>query len=138
MPQQAYFQDFPIQIRELEVERLYEKLRNTRIPNGEIVGDAQDHFGVPAVWITSLYNYWLNDFSWPRAQQRINQWRHYKALVFGHEIHFVHHRSTDLDAKPLLMLHGWPGSFYEVSDSSPTLCKASVFRSNKDKTLTFV
>jgi pimeloyl-ACP methyl ester carboxylesterase len=64
-----------------------------------------------------LHKRWLEDFDWPIVQTHLNRHPHFLSDVEhdGHElrIHFTHTRSTRPDAIPIILIHGWPGSFYE-------------------------
>lgn len=66
-------------------------------------------------WIEKLYNYWLNDFSWQNAQDKISAWKHYTTEIEGLKVHFIHEKARVRvgEAIPLLLVHGWPGTFYE-------------------------
>lgn len=66
-------------------------------------------------WIRSHYNAWLNGFSWEKAQAKIRNWRHFTTTLEDLSIHFIHQKSNHQNAIPLLLLHGWPGTFYEFS-----------------------
>lgn len=101
-----------------EVDRLKRKLSDTRLPPKPIVPEAEDGdaYGPPAAWAKKLYNSWLNDFDWSEHQKRINSAPHF---MYHHpegiKIHFLHSKSQRDDAIPLIMCHGWPGSFYEFN-----------------------
>ena len=66
-------------------------------------------------WIKKLYDYWLNTFSWSSAQDKISAWHHYTTSIENLTIHFVHEKARVRgdEAIPLLLVHGWPGTFYE-------------------------
>ncbi|KAF2083691.1 alpha/beta-hydrolase [Saccharata proteae CBS 121410] len=101
-----------------EVERMYRKLRDTRLPTSPIVPDAGEDYGAPLDWAHRLYNLWANEYDWNVAAKEISSWHHYKTTLENLDIHFLHERadvSKDTKAIPLLLVHGWPGSFYEFS-----------------------
>lgn len=130
---------FTIQISESEVARLKRKLVDTRLPEHEIVAGAGDAYGTkhvyvkkaiiilsvlirnclgpPAEWFQRLYNKWVNDFDWFVVQKHLNRHQHAIATIPDNEydlkIHFTHTRSMRTDAIPIILIHGWPGSFYE-------------------------
>jgi len=99
-----------------EVDRLKRKLRDTRLPPREIVPGAGDNYGPTYAWGKNLYETWINDFGWFEHQERMNTAPHF---IYHHpenvKVHFVHARSKRDDAIPLIMVHGWPGSFYEFN-----------------------
>lgn len=99
-----------------EVDRLYTKLRDARIPQSDVVPGAGGDYGVPTEWANTNYKYWCDTFSWSKAEAKLSQWPHFTTVLEDLSIHFVHQRSTKADAVPLLMVHGWPGSFYEFCE----------------------
>lgn len=107
---------FTPSIPEAEVDRLYAKVRATRKPEDEVVPGAGNDYGVPQDWIETNYYYWRDVFKWHEAEKKLSQWPHFKTIMEELSIHFVHQRSSKPDAIPLLMIHGWPGSFYEFSE----------------------
>ncbi|KAI0022439.1 Alpha/Beta hydrolase protein [Xylariomycetidae sp. FL0641] len=111
----AEVKDFDPTISQSEVDRLWRKLKDTRIPEHPVVPDAGDDYGPPLEWIQKLYSYWTNDFDWSAAQHRISSWKHHTTDIAGLTIHFVHQPSPRADAIPLLLVHGWPGTWYEFS-----------------------
>lgn len=106
---------FKVDIPQSEVDRLKRKLQDTRLPPKEIVPNAGSKYGPTYEWCKNLYNAWVNDFDWYEHQKIINSAPHYTTHVEEVKIHFVHARSKREDAIPLIMVHGWPGSFYEFS-----------------------
>ena len=112
---------FSVDIPQAEVERLHKKLKDIRPPVKDVVPQAGKDYGFSTEWATDLYNYWMNDFSWPEAQDHINSFPQYTTLIEDLKIHFIHRRSTDPNAVPILLIHGWPGSFYEFSELIPLL-----------------
>ncbi|KAL2799661.1 Alpha/Beta hydrolase protein [Aspergillus keveii] len=103
MTTSADIREFKIDIPNEEVERLKRKLNDTRLPGREIVPDAG-----------TLYE-WRRSFDWYRVQGQLNEYPHYLCPIEDLDIHFLHARAGDPDAIPLLLVHGWPGSFYEFS-----------------------
>jgi hypothetical protein len=74
-------------------------------------------------WISKLKNYWQEKYSWNEAQERISEWHHYTTEIEGMKVHFIHEkaRTRQKEAIPLLLVHGWPGTFYECVITPPTL-----------------
>lgn len=66
-------------------------------------------------WTNKLYNYWLNDFSWADAQKQITEWHHFTTEIENLRVHFIHEKARVRPEKaiPLLLIHGWPGTFFE-------------------------
>ncbi|KAK3058293.1 hypothetical protein LTR09_001371 [Extremus antarcticus] len=112
----ADIKPFTVDIPKEEVERLKRKLKDTRLPPKPIVPDAGSRYGPTYEWGKRLYEAWKDDFDWYEHQKQINTAPHF---IYEHatdlKIHFVHARSEREDAIPLIMCHGWPGSFYEFN-----------------------
>ncbi|KAI1626823.1 Alpha/Beta hydrolase protein [Exophiala viscosa] len=106
---------FKVDIPEDEVERYYRKVKDTRVPTKDIVPGAGSDYGFTTEWATDLYHFWTDKYDWQDEQKHMNQWPHYTTELEGNNIHFIHQRSEAASAYPLLMVHGWPGSFYEFS-----------------------
>lgn len=107
---------FKVDIPDEEVKRLHRKLKDTRLPPKEIVPNAGDRYGPSYTWARNLYEAWINDFDWYEHQAQMNTAPHF---IYTHgegiNIHFLHAKSKRENAIPLLMVHGWPGSFYEFN-----------------------
>lgn len=106
---------FKIDIPQPEVERVLRRLKDTRIPTSDIVPGAGSDYGITTKWVTEMYNYWLNEYDWYKQQSFMNQWPHFLTEINNQDVHFLHVRSHTPNAIPILLIHGWPGSFYEFS-----------------------
>ena len=74
-------------------------------------------YGMSTPVLQDLCKYWLNDYDWRAQEDVLNEFPHFKADVGGMEIHFVHVVGEAEGKRPLLLTHGWPGSFYEFWDA---------------------
>ena len=112
-------QPFEIHVPEETLNDLRDRLERTRWPD-EIRGSDWD-YGTNLAYMKELVEYWLNDFDW-RAQERlINSFKHYRTQVDGLGIHFIHEKGKGPNPIPLVMTHGWPGSFFEMHKIVPLL-----------------
>jgi pimeloyl-ACP methyl ester carboxylesterase len=68
-----------------------------------------------------LSNYWLNNFDWRKVEAEINSFPNFIANIDGHEIHFIHVKGKGKKTIPLIITHGWPGSFIEMMKLIPLL-----------------
>ena len=103
---------FQVDIADAALEELRGRLRQTRWPEPQTVDDWSQ--GTPLSYARDLCRYWLEDYDWPAAQQRLNQFPQFMTTIDGLDIHFIHVRSQHPNAMPLLITHGWPGSVLEL------------------------
>jgi pimeloyl-ACP methyl ester carboxylesterase len=102
---------FTIEIPEADLEDLRARLAATRWPEKEGVEDASQ--GVQLATIQAIARYWLTEYDWRRCEARLNAVPQFITEIDAVDIHFVHVRSKHEDALPLIVCHGWPGSFIE-------------------------
>lgn len=93
---------------------LTERLHRTRFP-APLPGDSWDH-GVPVAYLRELVHYWLRDYDWRTPEAELNEYPQFTTEIDGQNIHFLYVRSSEPDALPLVLTHGWPGSFVEFLD----------------------
>lgn len=105
---------FKLAVSDETLADLQLRLANTRWPERETVGDWSQ--GVPLERIKALCDYWARDYDWRRCEARLNALGHYRTCIDGLRIHFLHIRSPNPDAAPLVLTHGWPGSVVEFLD----------------------
>ena len=104
-------QPFSLSIPQSDLDDLQARLRRTRWPDAETVSDTSQ--GPPLVKIQALCHRWRNGYDWRRCEALLNGFGQYRTKIDGLGIHFLHVRSPEADALPLLMTHGWPGSVLE-------------------------
>jgi len=104
----------PIEIPQRDLDDLRSRLERTRWGH-ELVGAGSD-YGVPIDYIRRLVDYWLDGYDWRKWETCLNQWTPSETVIDGQRIHFLHVRSDEPEAIPLIMTHGWPGSIVEFLD----------------------
>ncbi|KAK4507477.1 hypothetical protein PRZ48_001212 [Zasmidium cellare] len=115
---------YRINVPEEKLVTLKIKLGQAEFPD-ELDGASWDH-GVPLKEIQRLTNYWRTTFDWRAQEAKLNELPNYHAPIkvqgFGTlDIHYLHQPSENPDAIPLLFVHGWPGSYIEVTKILPLL-----------------
>ncbi len=110
---------FRVEVPSETIKNLHDRLRATRWPGG-----VNDSGGVPLSEMRDIVRYWLEDFDWPARERDINQLPHFRAELDGLRLHYIHMKSARPDARPLLLLHGWPGSFVEMLAIAPMLTES--------------
>ena len=105
---------FRIDIPQAQLDDLQRRLAHTRWPDElPAVGWSR---GVPLTYLKELAEYWRNSYDWRAAETRLNWFPQFTTLIDGANVHFLHVRSPEPDALPLLLTHGWPGSVAEFLD----------------------
>ncbi|MBS0220879.1 MAG: epoxide hydrolase [Proteobacteria bacterium] len=102
---------FRIAVGDDVLDDLKSRLRNTRWPEAELVGDWSQ--GVPLQWIQEVCRYWGDGYDWRRREAALNRFPQFTIEIDGLDIHFLHVRSRHPEAMPLIITHGWPGSVVE-------------------------
>ena len=104
-------EEFQVSIPQADLDDLGARLARTRWP-ASLPGPEWAR-GVPAGYLRDLAGYWRDGFDWPAQEARLNSYPQYTTQIDGQRIHFLHVRSPEPQATPLLLLHGWPGSVVE-------------------------
>jgi len=110
---------FRIHIPDQDLADLGDRLRRTRWPDH--VEAAGWDYGTDPGYLRELAGYWATTFDWRRAERRLNSHPQFRADVDGLRLHFVHRRGRGPAPLPVLVLHGWPGSFVQLLDIAPLL-----------------
>ena len=108
---------------------MHRKLELTRLPSNLATERWAENNGVTIQKVKDVVNFWRKSYSWKEEEARLNKLPQYTCNIhvegFGElEMHFVHQISSAPNAVPLLFVHGWPGSFAEVTKLLPILDKA--------------
>ncbi|HEY1294455.1 MAG TPA: epoxide hydrolase [Chloroflexota bacterium] len=107
-------QPFQIHILDRDIDDLRERLARTRWPD-EIPNQSWSR-GVPLAYARELAEYWRNGYDWRTHETRLNAIPQFTTTIEGQTIHFLHVRSPEPGALPLVLGHGWPGSVAEFLD----------------------
>ncbi len=112
-------QPFKVEIPDSVLADLKARLDRTRWPD-ELPGTDWD-YGSNLDYIKELVEYWRTKFDWRAQENLINSFSHFKTDVDGLGIHFIHEKGKGPNPMPLVVTHGWPGSFYEMHKTIPLL-----------------
>ena len=107
----ALISPFRIQIPQADLDALNDRLDNTRWPD-ELPGVGWT-YGVPVSYLKGLAEYWRNSYDWRTFEAKLNDFPQFTTEIDGQNIHFLHVRSPEPNALPLILTHGWPGSIVE-------------------------
>jgi microsomal epoxide hydrolase len=105
---------FRVDVDDATLDDLRARLRNTRFPAQ--LPDAGWDYGTEREYLRELVTYWAEEYDWPARQARMNAFEHFRTEIDGTGVHFIHAPSPVEGALPLLLTHGWPGSFVEFLD----------------------
>ena len=94
-----------------ELDELRRRIVATRWPERETVVDQSQ--GVQLATIQKLARYWATDYDWRKVEARLNSLPQFITNIDGIDIHFIHVRSNEKNALPVIVTHGWPGSIIE-------------------------
>jgi hypothetical protein len=97
---------FRVEVPEEDLVELRRRLASARWPGKELVGDRSQ--GVQLATLQALARYWATDYDLRRVEARLNALPQFTTEIDGLDIHFLHVRSPQENALPLIMTHGWP------------------------------
>ena len=112
-------QPFTISVGDNDLADLRRRLASTRWPpdaTGEPWSMGTDH-----TYLRQLVEYWKDEFDWRTQEAALNRLDHYTTTIDGYPIHFIHQPSRHASGVPLIMTHGYPGTFWEMLPSVPAL-----------------
>ncbi len=102
---------FRIDIPQEDLDDLRARLARTRWPD-QLPGAGWD-YGIPLAVVQELAEYWRDGYDWRVHERRLNAFPQFTTTIDGQNVHFLHVRSAEPGALPLIMTHGWPGSIVE-------------------------
>jgi pimeloyl-ACP methyl ester carboxylesterase len=112
---------FTINVPQTKIDELTARLNVVHF--ADTPKDAGWSYGTDLDYLKKLTSYWRNSFDWHAAEDDLNKFDHFLADISGINMHFIHHKSTNPEATPLLLIHGWPDSFYRFHKVIPLLTK---------------
>src|SRR5215216_7199028 len=107
----AEIRPFRIAVPDKDLDDLRQRLTGARWPD-EVPGVGWTR-GVPLGYLKQLAAYWADSYDWRKQEARLNQFPQFTTVIDGANVHFLHVRSPEPDALPLILTHGWPGSVVE-------------------------
>jgi pimeloyl-ACP methyl ester carboxylesterase len=107
----ADIRPFRIEVPQADLDDLHQRLARTRWPD-ELPGVGWSR-GVPLGYLKELAGYWGTAYDWRKHEARLNEFPQFTTAIDGANVHFLHVRSPEPGALPLILTHGWPGSIVE-------------------------
>jgi microsomal epoxide hydrolase len=106
--------EFKVDIPQSQLDDLKRRLAATRWPD-EMPGVGWSR-GAPLGYVKELAEYWRTSYDWRAAEAQLNQFPQFLTQIDGVRVHFLHVRSPELNAMPMILTHGWPSSVVEFID----------------------
>ncbi|XP_030011801.1 epoxide hydrolase 1 [Sphaeramia orbicularis] len=113
---------FRVETSDKDIEDLYERIDRTRYTDP--LEDSGFHYGFNSTYLKKVVSYWRHEFDWKKQVEMLNKYPHFKTKIEGLDVHFIHVRPPHRENQkvlPLMLVHGWPGCFYEFYKIIPLL-----------------
>jgi pimeloyl-ACP methyl ester carboxylesterase len=128
---QGVIRPYTIHVPQDEIDDLKQRITNTRWPDEEVT---DGYFqGTSLNKAKAVAAYWRDKYDWRRFERETNRYHQYITRIDGLDIHFFHIRSQVAGAQPILLAHGWPGSFVEFLKCIPLLVDPLAHGGNPDE-----
>jgi pimeloyl-ACP methyl ester carboxylesterase len=105
---------FRIDVPQADLDDLTERLVRMRWPDE--LPDAGWDYGVPLDYVKELVEHWRTSYDWRAVERRLNAHSQFTTMIAGENVYFIHARSPESDALPLIATHGWPLSVIDYAD----------------------
>jgi pimeloyl-ACP methyl ester carboxylesterase len=102
---------YHIKVSDAALNDLRQRIKSTRWPDKETVNDETQ--GVQLGTMQKLAKYWGTDYNWRKVEGKLNALPQFMTTIDGVDIYFIHVRSKNKNALPIIITHGWPGSIIE-------------------------
>jgi len=127
---------FTLRVPDADIADLRDRLARTRFPDQ--APDAPWAYGTDVGYMRDLVGYWRDSFDWRAQEARLNAFPQFKVALHGIDLHYVHVPGVGPDPKPLLLMHGWPGSVFEFIDIIPRLTDPARFGRKAEDAFTVI
>jgi epoxide hydrolase len=111
---EAEIRPFRIDVLQEDLDDLHDRLGRTRWPDE--LPDVGWSRGVPLEYLKDVAEHWRTSYDWREWEAKLNEFPQFTTTIDGQNVHFLHLRSPEPDAFPLVLSHGWPGSVLEFLD----------------------
>ena len=102
---------FQFHASKADLDDLHRRILATKFPERETITNKSQ--GVELATVQALANYWAKDYDWRKVEAKLNSYPNFITNIDGLDIHFIHVRSKEKNALPIIITHGWPGSIIE-------------------------
>ena len=123
-------EEFKVNFTQEEISKIYKKIKD--YPWDSIKNlDGWEH-GTNKNYLKELCDYWITKFDWDKHQSEINRYNNYTTDIDGIKIHFIKKKGSSKNSRPLLLMHGWPGSIIEFLHIIEKLTDPEKFGGNQN------
>ena len=119
---------FKVEISEENLQNIYSKVKNYQWH--EMPDDGGWDYGTNLDYMKSFSKYWVEKYDWKKTEEKINKFKNFKSNIEGIDIHFIYEKGSGSNPRPLLLTHGWPGSFVEFVDIIGPLTNPEAYGGN--------
>ncbi|AUI63874.1 epoxide hydrolase family protein [Amycolatopsis sp. BJA-103] len=127
MNENTEIRPFRIDVPQSELDDLADRLARVRwaneLPADQVTDGVQRgpvtpgwEYGVTLDYVQRLVAYWRDGYDWRKWEAKLNEYPQFTTEIDGQNVHFLHVRSPEPDATPLILTHGWPNSVFEYLD----------------------
>ncbi|UHA73509.1 epoxide hydrolase family protein [Paenibacillus sp. 481] len=127
----THIRTFRIDVSQADLDDLHERLSRTRWP-AQLPGGEWNR-GIPVAYLKELAEYWQHGYNWREHEAKLNKFPQFITEIDGQTIHFLHVRSPEVHATPLLMTHSWPNSIAEFMHMIGPLTNPSAYGGDPNK-----
>jgi pimeloyl-ACP methyl ester carboxylesterase len=121
---------FKLYVEQPILDDLAERLKRARLPPEPF--NAGWNYGTQLTFMQRVLTYWRDEYDWRSVERRLNRFQHYIAPVDGYRVHLIVERGSGRNPLPLVMTHGWPGSFVEFDAIIEQLAHPERFGGNAE------
>ena len=128
--------EFTINYSEQEISLIKQKVKE--YPWARMSNNDGWELGTNKNYLKELCEYWVSDFNWGKQEKLINSFSNFKTNVDDIDIHFIEEKGSGTNPKPLLLMHGWPGSIVEFLEIIKPLAHPEEFGGNTEDAFTVI
>jgi pimeloyl-ACP methyl ester carboxylesterase len=121
---------FKVKIPKHIIEKIKQKVKH--YPWHEMPDKGGWEYGTNLDYMKEISKYWVNKFDWQKYENKINNFSNFIANVDNVDIHFIKEKGSGINPKPLLLMHGWPGSIVEFLEIIEKLAHPEKFGGNEE------
>lgn len=128
---------FKIDVPQQRLDTIMNRVKTAEWPDRPDVEDAWA-FGASYDAMKDMVDYWLNKYDWRKTEAALNKMPQFMAKIDGYDIHFFHIKGSGKNPQPIIMTHGWPGSFFEYVNLAEKLAHPEKFGGKVEDAFTVI